>query len=221
MKTNRTGTVILFLIMAMIFSFSARAQYGNPYHEARLELRNGEILTGEAKIQSDGKVKFKDEDRKQAFNYRNLKNLQVYHEKDTINFTYKIIAGKEPRLLRIIKEYDQRINLYAIYIRNNQYYHIGESTPVNPNMMMVNSNGVMTFGGGSLNANEYYVNKGSGHEVIKLGYDIPIKKGKFRRVVNEFFQDCPEIIEQLEDSDYKYRDIPDLVEYYKDNCASL
>ena len=208
---------ITFLLI-LFLGFNSYAQFNfNSYDNASLKLRNGEILVGKAKVTDDEKVKFKKGSKKEKYNYRTLESFDIYGEEDTLRFTYKIIAGKEPRLMKVVKEYPGRINLYVINHANNTFRPGG--TPTNPAMPI--GGGLSVSSGVSVNTSEYYLNKGTGFEVVEIGNDHPVfGKRRFKKALIEFFQDCPKLIKKVEDNDFRRNEMEALVDFYIKNCQS-
>ena len=202
---------IFISVLLLLTGLSSTAQFNiQSYQDATLKLRNGEVLEGEAKITYDELVKFRKGKKKETYNYRNLESFTIGDDRERLSYIYKIIAGKEPRLMRIIKEYDGVINLYAI-----EYHH---SSP--PGNMPSSPSGVGVTTSVSLDVSEYYASKNNGHEVVKLGNNHPVfGKGRFKKNVAEFFEDCPDLIEQVENNELKRMDMIELIEFYKNECG--
>ena len=185
---------VIFLFF-MLIGINSYAQFGfNSYERATLKLRNGKEITGEAKITNGEKVKFKNGKEKAVYDYRSLDRFEINSNGQQVSYIYKIIAGKEPRLLKIVREYPGRINLFVIEYKPNStsFNHSqtstittpdGETAVVNTSIPLMNTKGPIN------KINEYYVNKGSGHEVIKIGNDHPIfGKSHFKKMVHEFLK---------------------------------
>ncbi|WP_142786368.1 hypothetical protein [Changchengzhania lutea] len=94
-------------------------------------------------------------------------------------------------------------------------------TPAGKTNVVTNTGSIMNSGVALGVVNEYYVNKGSGHEVIKIGNDHPVfGKRHFKKNVNEFFKDCPEIIRKVKENEFRRREMVSIVDFYNENCAS-
>lgn len=202
-----------FLTLLLLFiGFNSYAQFGfNSYNHASLKLRNGDVLEGEAKITTEETVKFRDGKDKTTFDYKNLERVTI-DDNGKESYVYKIIAGKGPRLMKVILEDEGKINLYAIEFKNSN------------NNVPINNGGLSPMGvssGVSLDVTEYYVNVlDSGHEVIKLGNNHPVfGKRHFKKTVNEFFKDCPELITRVESGDLKRHSMIQIIEFYNENCG--
>ncbi len=66
----------------------------------------------------------------------------------------------------------------------------------------------------------YYVNKGSGDVVIKLGSSQQVYGSRhFKKTALKFFKDCPSLIKKIEDKEFNRRKhIEEIIEYYKNEC---
>jgi uncharacterized protein involved in tellurium resistance len=203
----KTFTFLLFLV----FGFNSYSQFNfNSYEKATLKLRNGDVLEGEAKITNEETIKFRNGDDKETFTYRNLKSFTIVEDYEKESYVFKIIAGKTPRLMKIIKEYEGRINLYAIEYKNN-----------NPGNLNSNTSGLNMNTGVTFDVTEFYVNKDGGHEVIKLGNNHPVfGKRHFKNTVHEFFKDCTALMEKVEKNEFKRNDMISIIEFYNDNCGN-
>ncbi len=217
------------LLIILLIGTNSYAQFGfNSYEKATLKLRNGKEIDGEAKITNDQEVKFKKGNEKEIYDYRNLESFKLIRNGEMVSYTYKIITGKKPRLLKIVREYPGRINLFVFeYNHNNNsgaFNTVQTSQKMTPagEINIVNNSGSAMNSGVSLGVvNEYYVNKGSGHEVIKIGNDHPVfGKRHFKKTINEFFKDCPEIIRKVNENEFRRAEMVSIVDFYNENCAS-
>lgn len=217
---------ITFLFFILIGINSYAQLIFNSYERATLKLRNGKEITGEAKITNDEKIKFKKGKEKEIYDYRSLDRCKINSNGDQVSYIYKIIAGKEPRLLKIVREYPGGLNLFVIEYKTNStsFNHPqtstittldGKTAEISTSVPSLNIKGPIN------QINEYYVNKGSGHEVIKIGSDHPIfGKSHFKKTVNEFFKDCPEIIRKVNENEFRRSEMDSIVDFYNENCAS-
>ncbi len=216
-----------FPLLFILIGFNSNAQFKfNSYEEATLKLRNGAVINGKAKITIDNKVKLKKGNEKLIYDYRSLDRFNIEINGEKVSYVYKIVAGKEPKLLKIIREYPGRVNLYVIENEPNSasYNHPqtatiktsdGNTAVINTSVPSVNTKVLIN------QINEYYANKGDGHEVTKIGNDHPIfGKKKFKESANEFFKDCPEIIRRINKNEFRRSEMDSIVDFYNENCAS-
>jgi hypothetical protein len=185
------------LILIFISSIS-NSQIANSYESALLTFRDNTIKKGEVKILDDKrtiKYRNKSEGVKNEYNYRNIKEVEITKDGVIKRYNYKIISGKKPMLMRVIKEYEGKINLYAI-----DYYKDW---------------------GGIINYYcHYYVNMGKGHTVEKLGSsEIIFGSKKFKKQIKKIFKKCPNLIKKVENKEFKRtKNIEEIIEYYYENC---
>ena len=216
--------LLLFLLIGM----NTYSQFNlNPYEKATLKLRNGKVIEGEAKITYEKEVKFRKDNIKEKYDYRTLESFKLIKDGKTASYIYKIIVGKKPRLMKVVREYPGRINLFVIEYRQNSSsgtFSTPQSSQINTPAgdVVVTNPGSPVNSGVSLGVvNEYYANKGSGLEVTKIGDDHPVfGKRQFKKAINEFFKDCPEIINKVKKNEFRRRDMVSIVDFYNENCAS-
>ncbi len=191
-----------FLILILLLSSIANAQFGNTFESATLQLRNNETLKGKAKILTDRTIKFRQSknDEKVIYNHTTVKELEIFEDGKFEVYKYKIIVGKRPILVKVIKEYEGTINLYAIDFS-------------------------VTSGTGPLfitdNFKHFYANKGTGDVVIKLGSSQQVYGGPyFKKTSVKFFKDCPSLVKKIKSKEYnRRRHIVEIIEYYNENCG--
>ena len=189
----------ILLITTIFFTLSFYAQ--NSYETATLTFRNGEIKTGEVKrLLGDKTIRFKDsEGKKKEYNYIEIKELKIKNNGKSEIYKYRIVPGRTPLLMKVIKEYKGVINLYAI--EHSKTY--GSIISITDNYRI------------------YYLNKDDGINVIKLGSSEHIfgKRG-FNKTSKKVFKDCPKIIEMIENKEFKRtKDVENIIDYYYENCG--
>jgi hypothetical protein len=115
--------------------------------------------------------------------------------RNSINLVPNALFDTSYILLRIIKE-----DIISSYSFSGTSY-------------MVNSNGYGGVGGGG-NFYKY----GSSILVKKDGTMVDPSTGSFRKKMSEFFSDCPDLVDKINDKVYKRNQIDEVIEYYKVNC---
>ena len=191
----------------MFISNALNAQIGNTFKSATLNFRNGEIVKGEAKILGDGTIKFRENNKgeKSIYTYRQVKKLEINEDGVNECYKYKIIAGKKPKLMKVIKEYPNKINLYGI----KYSVAVGNSIGIGPLSVGLTDNFY-----------HYYVNKGNGDVVIMLGSSQQVYGSRhFKKTALKFFKDCPSLIKKIKDKEFNRRKhMEEIIEYYKNEC---
>jgi hypothetical protein len=202
MKIKKLITLIL------IFSyFFLNAQY----EKGTVFFKDGNIKKGLIHKYKSDAIQFKTEKKSKSIklNYKNI--LGFENEKGL--FKYKYLEKRKPRKVlgfdstkgKIIYEEDKnhqtpkfirviltgKINLYAI-----NYFSAG--IPL--------QNGV-TFGGG--NSTIYYIEKGT--SFVELG-------NKVRKKIINYFNDCPVLIEKIENKILRKNNVYGIVQFYNNNC---
>ncbi|GAA0872110.1 hypothetical protein GCM10009117_12570 [Gangjinia marincola] len=174
-------------------------------------MRTGDTLSGLSKITATGNLKFKQGKKKEQFNYRDVERLIRGSGDSKDVYVYRVLAGQQPELFKVVREYKDKIYLYAQDVQ-------------------ANSNAMGGTMGGGLNVSvgtsmsytimHYYVNKNGNHIVKELGHDHPIfGNGSFKKNLKEFFNDCPELIKMVDNNDFKRVDTPEMVDIYVEECA--
>ena len=199
--------ILLITLFSTLLSFAQ-----NPYESATLIFRNGNILEGEAKILLNNRtIKFRNsKNKKTEYDYKQIKELKILKDKETAIYKYKIIAGLPPKLLKVIKETEGKVNLYAI-----DFYIVSE---FNKNDFTKNYSK-----GYEEHFKDYYVSKGNENIVIKLGTDRNfVGSNYFKKTALKYFKDCPALIKKIKEKEFKRRnDIKKIVAFYNENCAKL
>ncbi len=192
---------ILFLIL--LLSGLTNAQINkDKFHNATLNLRDGTVLKGQAKTFASGIIKFRKNkrDKKTVYNYKTAKSVILELEDTTEVYTYKILSGKKPRLMQIVKEYPGKVNLYMVKLHS---INMRESGFSNEDI-----------------SSTYYINKGKGDVVIKIALQFFIYGNRhFKKTALDFFKDCPALIEKIKNKEFKKRDIEAIVDYYNKDCS--
>jgi hypothetical protein len=194
-------------LIILLISTTLNAQIGNSFETATLNLRNEEIIKGEAKILGDGTIKFRKNNKSEKiiYTYRKVKKLVVYEDGINESYKYKIIRGKRPKLMKVIKEYPNKINLYGI----KYSVAVGHGIGIGPISLGLTDNFY-----------HYYVNKGNGDTVIKLGSSQQVYGSRhFKKTALKFFKDCPSLIKKIKDKEFNRRKhTEEIIDYYKNEC---
>jgi hypothetical protein len=199
---------LLFLTIALLSIVNTFAQY----EKTTVHYRNGEVKQGFAKFafMSD-KLKFKEtkEQKKPSLlTYKELDKFVIGYGNDKTEYQYKIVKGKPgAKLLKVKLRGDVSL-----------YYEIKTSGGA---PMAMGGVGGMTMGMGFSSSTEvYYIAKKDDDIVIQLFNMLGVSKKKFKKIVPEFFGDCPELIEKIKNKEYKKRDIVEIVDYYNNECST-
>lgn len=187
----------LFLIAVLLVSLQTFSQK----EKGTITLRNGKVLSGLVKASSSS-FKFKENEDAEAIKYDfneatgativNSKNEEIKYE-----FVY-VAYQKNPLLLTVMN--DGFLKLYAEF--STSY-----------------GGGGMGAGMGFRSSSTYHIKRTTdklGQYFVAYGY---IPKEGFKKVVQNYFTDCPQIQEKVEKGEFKKDDFEKIVEFYNQNCA--
>jgi hypothetical protein len=178
-----------------------------------MSLKDGKVLSGIGKINSKNEIVFKTDkdDSKTIYDYKTVDRLVIFYKSGKKEYEYKIIAngdfGSNPvSLLEPIEK--GNINLYAVTI-----YNAGAP------MMAAGGfgNNSMTMGFGSNPKTIYYISRKGDDVVFRLKNSNTYSK-KFRIVADEYFSDCPKLINKIKSKEFLKYGIESVVSYYNHYC---
>jgi hypothetical protein len=70
----------------------------------------------------------------------------------------------------------------------------------------------------SIGSVRYFLEKPNEEKLIQIGSKgNPVTK-HFKKSVNEYFKDCPDLVLKISAKEFKIDDLPEIIEYYKNNC---
>tara|TARA_R110001592_G_scaffold18723_3_gene77419 strand:+ start:1109 stop:1678 length:570 start_codon:yes stop_codon:yes gene_type:complete len=186
-----------YLILGFFFLISIN-NYGQ--ENTTLYFRNGDSLKVKAYLNSGSpRITYREnEDAKRiTVDYKKAeKAVQHYNEFDK-TFVFKIKNGYTiPVLLE--RAYSGKAYLYKMdFTRNSSFA------------------GGMTM---SSNHSEYYVCKYDADVVTTFNASGLFIENGFRKKSTEFFKDCPELVNKINDKIWKMKDITEIVHYYDTEC---
>jgi hypothetical protein len=213
---------VLTILFSLLFTLSIMAQN----HPAEVIFRDGSKFSGYADFDKNGKLLFRVDTLSKASKFEGLDVKTISFTEEPYNvFDFVLLDGNFKLLQRIC---EGELMAYAYY--NDEYSfqitlddseratleRLKKTTRVgNPGIM--DANGVIV-GGGYYNPelffkkNRFYLKWADSDKVLD------IKKG-FRKNALEIFKDCPYLVEIIENKEWKYQDMPKIVEYYNEMCA--
>ena len=86
-----------------------------------------------------------------------------------------------------------------------------------PGFAAAGGSGNAAFGGYHYNINNFYVKNEGDSEVIHLGSNQLFTKN-FKQGASEFFKSCPELVEKIQNREFKKKDIVRIVRYFNLDC---
>jgi len=189
MKYKLALSVFLFLT---VFTYAQKK-------EGTLIFKDGKTINGLIKTKGS-KVLFKQNKQSEIITYTHdkLSGIQFINKKNKIyKFEYITInPKKEPKLYYV--EIDEFLKLYSEgnTIFSMQGGGLGSSRKTSTFYLKKENEDVATF-------------------YTAFGY---IPKDKFKKVVNEYFNDCKPLLEKINTKEFKKKHYFEIVEYYNNNC---
>jgi len=186
---------------------------------ALIHLKNGRTLQGYVDITNSGNIKYSvnEESKEQkTFTYKDVKQLDLFHNEDIIVFLYKNIndLSKSPdfKLMEVILL--GKVSLYRVH---NFGSYDGGGVPYNNQGFSYGGSGNY---GGRYSINNYYVSKNGGI-TEKLATTGTLFTKSFKKSASEYFSDCPELVQKIQDYTFTKKDIEQMVLFYNESCGSL
>ncbi|RRO16773.1 hypothetical protein [Flavobacteriaceae bacterium 14752] len=185
---------IYLLTLTLLFSC------GVPYQISSVKLKDGSTKTLLVK-QDEGFLLTKDNfsDSPEKLHYSEIDYVK---KKNNLNeetkFKFFKVAGKNQYLL--LEE--EIVGPVSLYIQTTEGTNTEYATGMTYNYTSIG----------------YYVKKEHNNEVIFLTSDSALNF-KFTEIGQTFFRDCPELVQKIEDKDFRKKDVYEVVKFYNKNCA--
>ena len=188
-----------------LFSFSAS------YEKANLTFRNGDTLSGIAKINIKNEIVFKKnkKDQKTIYDYRNIAKiiLDVNHVKKT--YVYKIIDGRQINRILLLNPQDElgKGKLKLFTKTSVGTYNTGN----------MNGTGIGFYG--TSTKTTYFLSTNNNDIVTDLRIGNTYSK-RFKKIAKKYFKSCPDLLKKINNKYFKRYGIKSVVEYYNLNCGN-
>lgn len=215
---------LLFIFLTSINSLFAQYNWSN----AELHLKNGKVLTGEAKIPMKGAGMNLG---KETLRYRSNKKDKVStfkpQEIDSVLFTIDVTRIKENKKITRAET-----KIFKPVFINKKETRLGfVEVLVDGELKLVGRNVIINFGGNSGNViievdkvvqDDYMGNYNQimllkkGEKPLVFYRDTDAKY--FKKKVSQLFEDCPTLVEKINNDEFDKEDIQKLVSYYNLNC---
>lgn len=189
---------ILALIIVVVFSSNSIAQK----NKGSITLNDGTVLNGFVKTTKNNIVFKKTlESKAVKYDFKKAKSAEITNMKNvtTIFEFVPVEYKKTPLLLRV--EIDGFLRMYS------------ESTTIFNNV----SNGGSV--GSFRDTSTYHIKRKNdefGQYYVAFGY---IPKVSFNKVIEEYFNDCPNLQKKVKKGELKKNDYAEIVMFYNENCA--
>lgn len=196
--------ILSLLILTASQSFGQKAR-------AELIFKDGSLLEGIAEPIHSYNIKFKKDHnaKKQYFSFEEVDTLKVYYDfEPTVYVLVKIKDGYVPKVLELVCA-----GKNAVYYRN---ILPGKTLPV---AIPSNDGGSIMIGGGISRGTHSYVRKTNEEEAIHLASSNWISKN-FKNTASNFFSDCTELVEKIQNREFKKRDLNEIIEFYNTKCLT-
>jgi hypothetical protein len=165
-----------------------------------LYFRNGDSLKVISHINSgNSKIRYREKQKAKRITINYRKVLKAVQHYSGFNRTY-VFKKKEGYEVPVILEqvYSGEVDLFKMDFTRNSNFGNG-----------------MTM---SSNETEYYVSKKNSNIVTTFNASGLFIENGFRKKSTEFFKDCPEVVNKINDKIWKMKDIPEIVRYYDTEC---
>jgi len=186
---------------------------------ALIHLKNGRTLQGYVNITNSGNIKYSvnEESKEQkTFTHKDVKQLDLFHNNKIIVFLYKNVKGNKQapdyKLMEVLLL--GKVSLYRVL--NFGSYADGMNITQNINGFSIGSSGRWE----KYSVSNYYVSKDGGI-TKKLTTTGTLFTKSFKKVTSEYFSDCPELVQKIQDYTFTKKDIEKIVLFYNESCVSL
>jgi hypothetical protein len=186
--------LLLIFTLSTCFSFAQK-------EKGTVTLIDGTILNGYVSVSN--KIKFRSslEEKSTTYDYESAKEATVVDKKGKESkFEYVVIKeNKKPIILEILVD-----GFLRLYTENTTQY-------------------TSSFGGGGMggfrSSSTYYLKKQT-EEIAQQCAAFGYIGNSFKKFINSYFTDCPEIITKVEKKEFKKKNYDEIVEFYNSNCAT-
>ncbi len=206
-KTYKQKTLYLLLVvsvMTICIPMHVQAQKS----KAVLTFKDGTVKTGLGKLSNNGKIKFRTNKGEKAVKYDFSLLDQVKISGKTYVYV-NVIGIENPRVL-------ERVLVGKVYLYQTQsqgYMPYGGA----PGGGFGGTGGVGFSGGYSYNINNFYVRRTEEDRATHLGSNQLFSKN-FKEAASNYFKDCPELVQKIQNKIFKKRDLRDIVQFYNTEC---
>ncbi len=197
-------SIYLLIILFMIAFSSAFSQNT----KAVLIFKDGTSQEGLAKITASGLVKYRKAkgEKRVKYNFDKFEYIKLYESNGINNYVRRKVKGQlQPKILQVVTK--GKVTLYKV-----------NSSGMTP----MNMGGPGGFGAAPVmyhhySINSYYVQKEGEQVVTHLGSTELFSKN-FKKAASTYFQDCSELVEKIQNKEYKKKDIENVVRFYNERC---
>lgn len=191
--------VVLLCITSFLTPVALQAQKAR----AVLTFKDGTIKTGLGKLSGTNKIKFRANKQEKPIKY----DFSLLDEAKISGITYVSVNvnvnGSENKkvLERVL------VGKVYLYQSQNQGYMPYAGAP----------GGVGFAGGYSYSINNFYVSRANEVKATHLGSNELFTKN-FKQAASDYFKDCTELVQKIQNSTFKKRDLIAIVQFYNNEC---
>ncbi|MFK5982937.1 MAG: hypothetical protein QM499_08495 [Flavobacteriaceae bacterium] len=163
--------------------------------DAKIIFNDGTEVEGLGSVYKLNKIKFRltEDDKPEIWTDLMVKQIIFYGFEYSIMFEYvKLKPNKSAKLLEVLTE--GYVTLYAD-VKITSYY-------------------TSNFGS-NITKNEFTTTK----LFVKKEGEFPVKLGKFKRNIKDYFTDCIGLHKKIDNGKLKTTNLKEIVEYYNDYCS--
>jgi len=207
LKKKNMKKIILFIGIILI-SLNCNSQN----QKATLYLKTGDTIHGLAKIKAFGKIKFRYNKKSKKVIYfpGQLIKFDIIQQGSKTTNIYKYVQGNQlstsRKCMTLITE--GKIDLYRV------------SVSVTHAPMGFGGGGMGRMGGMTMgySMDNYYVSKDDSDVVTKLTIVGTFFGKNFKKAASEYFSDCQDLVDRIQNKTYRKRDIEEIVRFYNTKC---
>ena len=202
-----------FPFIFFLFSIFSNAQMYN----AKVKLNSGQVISCKAKLISKNRLKIQRDNstKKEIIHFKNISSLTI-SKGDIVN-RYVYLQVKEKKFNKnpdkryeVLREVVLSESKVSLFVKETEYYN--QENLTNPGGFE------RGFPGGFYGQiNNYYLKKADEDDVVHLGSNALFSKN-FTNGIKAYFNDCIELINKVEQREFKNKDIQEIVEFYNNNC---
>ncbi|MFL1895660.1 hypothetical protein ACJRPK_08145 [Aquimarina sp. 2-A2] len=174
---------------------------------AILTYKDGKQLIGLGKIRASGKIKFKKtkKDKAQNYSFDSIARATIHEPYGMVHYVRRKVSGTgNYAIVELVKQ--GKVTLYRTYDRS---YRTMRSEPDQFGNGFVMS--------GSAPIKNYYVQKEGEPAITHLSSNQLFSKN-FEKTAAAYFEDCPVLVQKIQDKVYRKRDLKAILTFYIDEC---
>jgi hypothetical protein len=197
------------LILSISFLLHSEITFGQRT-KARLEFKDGTILNGLGKLKGASFVKFRKDKKSKAkiYHFKDLNRVKIYNGDEITIYVY--LPEKEKGTFKVLEE----VVVGDIFL----YKIVSHGTHAPMGVGFGGAGGMNMAMGTSFTIKNYYLRKKDDKSVTHITSTSLFSKN-FKKTAAKYFEDCPSLVEKIENKEYRKRDIRAIIEFYNSKCT--